>query len=52
MKNYRFTFKIQGDSTTYTYNGTLESFNSIYPNATIIKKESAPIWDEDLQDYI
>jgi len=50
MKNYKFTFKI--DSCTFTYNGTLESFNAIYPKAIILKKESAVIWDEELQDYI
>lgn len=48
----KITFKLPSDSTVYTYNGTWESFNTIYPKATVLKKESALVWDEQLQDYI
>lgn len=48
----KITFKLPGDSTVYSYNGSFESFNAIYPKATVLKKESDPIWDEQLQDYI
>lgn len=48
----KITFKLQSDSTVYTYSGHWESFNAIYPKATVLKKESVLVWDEQLQDYI
>lgn len=48
----KISFKLPADSTIYSYTGSWESFNAIYPKATVLKKESEPIWDEDLKMYV
>lgn len=48
----KITFKLPADSTSYSYIGSWKSFNTIYPKAIVIKKESEPIWDKELNMYI
>lgn len=50
MKNIKF--KLKGSPSVYTFNGTIENFNSAYPNSEIVEILDGKVWDERLKKYV
>lgn len=56
LKKFKFTFidaeQLNTEANFKTYIGTQIELVAIYVNPRIIKKEAAPEWDKDLQEYV
>ena len=48
----KFKFKVRGDSAVYSYIGTMDGLKAAYGNPIIISVQDAPVWDQDLQQYV